>query len=92
MKNLITITLILFINQILMSQVVINELDCDNPGIDDKEFIELLSENPNTPLDDYVVVFFNGSASGADSSYFTLDLDGYTTDENGLLLIGSDTQ
>jgi len=90
MKNLITITLILFVNQFLMSQVVINELDCDSPGIDDKEFIELLSDSPNTPLDDYVLVLFNGSASGADSSYFTLDLDGYTTDENGLLLIGSD--
>jgi hypothetical protein len=90
MKNLITITLILLVNQILMGQVVINELDCDSPGIDDKEFLELLSDTPNSPLDDYVIVFFNGSASGADSSYFTIDLDGYTTDENGLLLIGSD--
>ena len=90
MKNLITLTLILLVNQFLMSQVVINELDCDNPGIDNKEFLELLSDTPNTPLDDYVVVFFNGSTSGADSSYFAIDLDGYTTDENGLLLIGSD--
>jgi len=90
MKNLIIITIILFINQALMSQVVINELDCDSPGIDEKEFIELLSDTPNTPLDDYVLVFFNGSTSGADSSYYTIDLDGHTTDENGLLLIGSD--
>lgn len=90
MKNLITHTLILLVNHFLMSQVVINELDCDNPGIDNKEFLELLSDTPNTPLDDYVVVFFNGSTSGADSSYFAIDLDGYTTDENGLLLIGSD--
>ena len=90
MKNLITITLILLVNQFLISQVVINELDCDSPGIDNKEFLELLSDTPNTPLDDYVVVFFNGSTSGADSSYFAIDLDGYTTDENGLLLIGSD--
>jgi hypothetical protein len=91
MKNVITIAIILFVNQILMSQVVINELDCDSPGIDDKEFIELLSDTPNATLDDYVLVLFNGSASGADSSYFAIDLDGYTTDENGLLLIGSDT-
>ena len=90
MKNLITITLILLVNQILMSQIVINELDCDNSGIDNKEFLELLSDTPNTPLDDYVVVFFNGSTSGADSSYFAIDLDGYTTDVNGLVLIGSD--
>lgn len=53
------------------------------------EFIELLSETPNFPLDGYVVVFFNGSSSGNNSSYFTVDLDGYTTDINGLLLIGS---
>ena len=73
----------------LFSQVVINELDCDTPGVDDMEFIELLSENPETPLDGYVLVFFNGSSSGMNSSYFALDLDGYITDVNGLLLIGS---
>ena len=73
----------------LFSQVVINELDCDTPGVDDMEFIELLSENPETPLDGYVLVFFNGSSSGMNSSYFALDLDGYVTDVNGLLLIGS---
>ncbi|WP_026755526.1 endonuclease [Sediminibacter sp. Hel_I_10] len=73
----------------LFSQVVINELDCDTPGVDDMEFIELLSENPETPLDGYILVFFNGSSSGMNSSYFALDLDGYVTDVNGLLLIGS---
>jgi len=65
-------------------------LDCDTPSIDTLEFIELKSVDANFPLDGYVVVLFNGSASGADSSYFTINLDGYTTDVNGLLLIGSD--
>ena len=64
-------------------QIVINELDCDNPGIDNMEFLELLSDTPNFPLDGYVVVFFNGSESGGNSSYFTVDLDGYVTDING---------
>lgn len=72
-------------------QVVINELDCDTPGIDNMEFLELLSDTPNFPLDGYVVVFFNGSESGGNSSYFTVDLDGYVTDINGLLLIGSNS-
>ena len=72
-----------------MSQIVINELDADTPSIDTAEFIELKSDTPNFSLDGYVVVLFNGSTSGADSSYFTLDLDGFTTDVNGLLLIGS---
>lgn len=91
MKNTITLVFTLLFSHLLMSQIVINELDCDSPGIDNKEFLELKSDTPNFALDGYVVVFFNGSASGADSSYFTIDLDGYTTDENGLLLIGSDT-
>ena len=80
-----------FIIQQSVAQIVINELDCDTPGIDDQEFVELKSDTPNFSLDGYVVVFFNGSASGGDSSYMTIDLDGYQTDVNGLLLIGSDT-
>ncbi len=91
MKKIITI-LSLFIVSISYSQaVVINELDCDTPGIDYREFVELKSATPNFPLDGYVLVFFNGSTSGGDSSYFALDLDGAVTDINGLLLIGSDT-
>ena len=75
--------------QFTFGQVVINELDCDTPSIDTLEFLELKSDSPNFSLDGYVVVFFNGSTNGADSSYLTFDLDGYTTDVNGLLLIGS---
>ena len=79
---------ILFFN-VALSQVVINELDCDTPSIDDKEFVELLSETPHFSLDGYVLVFFNGSNSGGNRSYLTLDLAGYETDINGILLIGS---
>jgi len=75
----------------IFGQIVINELDCDTPSTDDKEFLELKSDSPNFSLDGYVVVFFNGSSSGMNSSYFTIDLDGYTTDINGLFLIGSNT-
>ena len=91
MKKITSLVVCLFTTYLMTSQIVINELDCDNPGIDDEEFIELLSETPNFPLDGYVVVLFNGSNSGGNSSYFTIDLDGYITDDNGLLLIGSDT-
>ena len=69
--------------------LIINELDCDTPGVDDKEFVELKSAIPNFPLDGYVVVFYNGSASGGNTSYLVMDLDGYTTDINGVFLIGS---
>ncbi|WP_031425926.1 endonuclease [Flavimarina sp. Hel_I_48] len=72
-------------------QLVINELDCDSPGYDDREFIELRSEDAYFPLDGYLVVLFNGSENGMDSSYFTIDLTGFVTDINGIFLIGSNT-
>lgn len=92
MRRIITLLTLILCSEIALSQVlVINELDCDTPSIDDKEFVELKSQTPNFPLDGYVVVFFNGSNSGGDMSYLALDLDGYETDINGLLLIGSTT-
>src|SRR5690554_1846524 len=89
MKQLFTFLSFLLIGQLCFSQIVINELDSDTPGIDDKEFVELKSDVPYASLDGYVLVFFNGSTSGGNSSYMTIALDGYSTDVNGLLLIGS---
>jgi hypothetical protein len=79
-------------SQLVVSQtVVINQIDCDTPGTDIGVFIELKSSTPNFTLDGYILVLFNGSSSGNDSSYYALDLDGYTMTVNGLLLIGSST-
>ena len=91
MRYIITFLLFIAFSSALLAQVVINELDCDTPSVDDKEFVELLSETPNFPLDGFVVVFFNGSPAGGNRSYLALDLDGYETDINGLLLIGSNS-
>ena len=91
MKKTFFILIFILTSQITTAQIVINELDCDTPGIDDREFIELKSDTPSFSLNGYVLVLFNGSTSGGDSSYYSLDLDPYTTDENGLLLIGSIT-
>ncbi|HET8809513.1 MAG TPA: endonuclease [Flavobacteriaceae bacterium] len=77
------------ISNLGFSQVVINELDSDSDSIDNLEFIELKTGSPFQALDGYVVVLFNGSSSGNDSSYFTYDLDGFTTNINGTLVIGS---
>jgi len=71
------------------AQVVINELDVDSPSTDTMEFIELKSDAPEQSLDGYVLVLFNGSSSGNDSSYFALDLDGFTTNINGIYLIAN---
>ena len=67
----------------------VNEIDSDTDSFDELEFLEIKSESPNFSLDGYIVVFFNGSTSGSDSSYLTLDLDGFQTDVNGLFLIGN---
>lgn len=75
--------------QLSAAQVSINELDADTPSTDTMEFIELLTATPSASLNGYVLVLFNGSTSGGDSSYFALDLDGLTSDVNGILLIGS---
>ncbi len=84
------IVLVLFVFHNTWSQVlIINELDPDTPSTDTAEFIELKSQTPNFSTDGYILVFFNGSSSGADSSYMVIDLDGYQTDNNGLLVIGS---
>lgn len=93
MKRLTILLGLFLLCQASLGQIVINELDCDSPSTDDKEFVELKSDTPNLALDGYVVVFFNGNptSSQANKSYLTIDLDGYSTDINGLLLIGSTT-
>ncbi|MBX9807469.1 MAG: endonuclease I, partial [Flavobacteriaceae bacterium] len=90
MKNSFTLLIFLF-TYLNYGQVVINELDCDTPSTDDKEFIELKSTSPNFSLDGYVLVFFNGNPTGstANSSYLTINLNGLTTDVNGIILIGN---
>jgi hypothetical protein len=70
------------------SQIVINELDSDTPGIDTMEFVELKTETPFFSLNGYVLVFFNGSAAGGNTSYFTVNLNGLVSDANGLVVIG----
>ena len=80
----------LFISFFSSAQVVINEVDADNPGSDTKEFIELKSVTPNFSLNGYVLVFFNGTSSGLSKvSYMAIDLDGYTTDINGIIHFGN---
>lgn len=70
-------------------QIVINELDSDTPSTDDKEFIELKSTTPNFSLNGYVLVLYNGTGSQANLSYYVIDLDGSTTDQNGIFVLGN---
>lgn len=79
-------TLFLFFGFISSAQVVINEIDSDTPGSDLLEFIELKSITPNFSLDGYVLVFFNETNT---SCYYAYDLDGFTTDINGIAHFGN---
>jgi hypothetical protein len=91
MKNIFTLVVIFFTNFTYGQVVVINEVDSDTPSTDDREFVELKSSTPNFSLDGYVLVFFNGN-TGSDASnrsYFTFNLDGLTTDINGIILLGN---
>lgn len=72
------------------SQVVINEVDADTPGLDVLEFIELKSETPYFSLDGYILVLFNGGTTGTGTlSYYTINLGGLVTDGNGIVLLGN---
>ncbi|WP_338378229.1 endonuclease [uncultured Flavobacterium sp.] len=88
-KKILLIFTLLLCN-FIFSQVVINELDADTPSTDTLEFLELKSTTPNFSLDGYVLVFYNGFTSGTGTlSYNSIDLDGYSTDINGIFLLGN---
>jgi len=89
MKLNFTLLCFVIVFQIFAQNPVINELDADTDGVDTKEFIEIKTEDPFTTLDGYLLVLFNGSSSGGDASYYNLDLDGFTTDINGLFVLGA---
>ncbi|WP_340198552.1 lamin tail domain-containing protein [Ascidiimonas sp. W6] len=67
--------------------LVINEVDADTAGTDTLEFVELFDGGVgNASLDGYVLVFYNGSNN---LSYATYDLNGFTTNANGYLVLGN---
>lgn len=87
MKKIYFLLFTLLISGLSFGQLVINEIDADTPGSDTAEFLEL-KWTPNTSLDGYIVVFFNGSN---DLSYATIDLTGKTTDANGFFILANES-
>ena len=62
--QLITLVLILPALSLNAQTLVINEVDYDQPGTDNSEFIEIVNANPNVAnLSSYVVMLFNGTTS-----------------------------
>ncbi|HET8839511.1 MAG TPA: T9SS type A sorting domain-containing protein [Flavobacteriaceae bacterium] len=87
MRKITFLILACLVSTVTFAQISINEIDADQTSTDVGEFIELKSDSPNASLDGYVVVLFNGSS---DQSYAAFDLDGFTTDANGFLLLAND--
>ena len=85
MKKLYILLFTILITSLSFGQIVVNEVDADQAGTDAAEFIELLW-TPNTSLNGYVVVMYNGSD---DQSYAAYDLDGFTTDANGFFILAN---
>jgi len=65
----------------------ISEIDADQTGTDTQEFVEIQTEFANQSLNGMIAVFYNGSS---DTSYRTVDLNGFASDDNGYFLLGSD--
>jgi hypothetical protein len=90
MKKVLFALIISFFSINSFSQVVINEIDADTAGADTLEFLELKSATPSFSLNGYVLVFFNATSTGTGAlSYLAIDLDGYSTDANGIFVIGN---
>lgn len=87
------VLLILGLNFSLVSaQLVINEIDYDQPGTDSSEFIELYNGSANTiDLADYSILLFNGNTSAL-SLYDSLTLPTFSLPPGGYFTIcGSST-
>jgi len=87
-KILLTISMILCLLS-AHSQIVINEIDTDTPSTDLLEFVEIKSQTPFFSLNGYVMVCFNGGSGAGNSAYYSLSLNGLTTDVNGIATIGN---
>ena len=69
----------------IAQDIMINEVDADQPGADPAEFIELYG-TPGTSLDGLVLVCFNGLD---DVPYLEFDLSGYALNASGFFVVGS---
>jgi MAM domain, meprin/A5/mu/Secretion system C-terminal sorting domain/Fibronectin type III domain/Proprotein convertase P-domain len=77
---------IVFNTLIPPADIIINEVDCDQAN-DTVEFIELYDGGVgNYPLTGYTVALYNGTT---DQIYYSIDLDGYTTDSMGYFVLGN---
>lgn len=78
--------LALFVAGAALAEVVINEVDYDQPGTDTAEFIELYNNGPKYALlSEYQIVLANGASAGA--PYDTISLPPVTIPPGGCFVI-----
>jgi hypothetical protein len=66
--------------------VAVNEVDCDSPGPDTRDFIELYDGGAGgVALTDYVLVLYDGDT---DAEYASFDLDVHVTNSGGFFVAG----
>ena len=69
--------------------IVINEIDYDQPGTDNAEFIELFNTGSSAfSLDNYYLALINGSNA---SSYRSINLSGFSISGNGFFVVCGDS-
>jgi PKD repeat protein len=68
-----------------LESLVINEVDSDTPGFDDREFIELYGE-PNFSLDGVTLVLYRGNNNTVYAAY---DLSSYSLNAEGFFVVGN---
>lgn len=89
MKRIFTILSIsLFLSLQVNAQLVINEIDYDQPGVDDAEFIELYNAgSAGVNLGDYMVKLFNGNVT-SNVFYDSIQLPAQTLNAGDYFVIG----
>jgi len=80
--------LALFASGGAQASLVINEIDYDQPGSDEAEFIELYNSGPDAlPLDGFHIDLINGNNS---TSYRSIDLSGFSINASSFFVVCSD--
>ena len=90
MKKITLLVAMLFATLSIAQNIKIVEIDADQTGTDSEEFVEIQTEFANQSLNGMIAVFFNGNTEN-ETSYMTVDLTGFTSDENGYFILGQES-
>lgn len=89
MKSYISIAIAMSIAAHSQADILINEVDADQSGTDNAEFVELFDGGQgNSSLSDYSLVFYNGNGA---QSYKSVSLSTQKTNDSGYFVICGDT-